>query len=648
MTYGATFEEWVTFDLLLGLTRDLLPVVSNPHAEISPDSKMKALGKTPSRYNREGHVVGFPKWTEWTSLPVDLADWSQEPDYGICIQTRRVRALDIDVGDHLPAQQIEDAWYEALGIDCPVRMRSNSGKRLLAFVVEGDLPKRRMTVEGGIIELLATGQQFVAAGEHPSGVRYTWSGGLPHTLPVISLAQLDAAWQALADRFAVEPPTSSSGLRRRGQDLTITDPVVDHLFAHGLVLDTGRDGQVFVECPWSDQHTQDNGLTQTSWMAAGSNGYERGHFSCLHAHCQARTDSEFKAAVGFDENEFEPVVDVAPPKRRRFEAVPIGQFTEGAPLTWFIKGVIPRAALGVIYGQSTAGKSFIALDLAAHIALGREWLGHRVTKARVVYVVAEGVAGSRKRNQALAHALGIDLNDLDVHIVADAPNLLKEDDGKALAAELSLIQADLVIVDTLAQTTPGANENSSEDMGLALRHCKTIHEASGATVLLIHHSGKDIAKGSRGWSGIKGACDFEGEVLRDGDDRLFKVSKNKDSSDGDEYHFKLKIEHLGVDEDLEAVTSCSVEYCAPPQRFEKIEPPKGANELAIWEALRLLSPDGVGVETETVVAAAVARLPEKRDAKGHDRRAENVRRSLKSLISARRIAQCEGEIWLEW
>ncbi|EKM5824266.1 hypothetical protein PU342_004757, partial [Salmonella enterica] len=51
--WGATPDEWFHFDLVLGRTDQLLPVVCNPGATISPNSKLKMLGKTPSLYNRD-------------------------------------------------------------------------------------------------------------------------------------------------------------------------------------------------------------------------------------------------------------------------------------------------------------------------------------------------------------------------------------------------------------------------------------------------------------------------------------------------------------------------------------------------------------------------------------------------------------------
>ena len=96
MTWGATPDDWAHFATTLYLQADLLPVVSNPGAKISPASKMRELGKTPSRYDANGLVVGIPKWTQLKSTDRDIGRWSQHSDLGICLQTRRVRAIDID------------------------------------------------------------------------------------------------------------------------------------------------------------------------------------------------------------------------------------------------------------------------------------------------------------------------------------------------------------------------------------------------------------------------------------------------------------------------------------------------------------------------------------------------------------------------
>lgn len=308
--YGASPDDWTHFDLVLGLGPDLLPVVSNPLAEIDPESKMKDLGKTPSRYNGAGRVVGIAGWTSHQASDGQIARWSRDGDLGICLQTRTVRALDIDVPDTELAEAITLFIAAHLGQQLPARMRGNSGKVLLAFTLPGGMPKRKMVVDGGIVEFLATGQQFIAIGTHPSGARYEWLGGLPDAFPELELAEFEALWSALAERFAIEPVESGElSMRKRGEHVKMHDEVADYLGAKDLVLGTDRDGALLIKCPWDADHsTGSPGDGSTVYFRAGTNGYEQGHFKCLHGHCAGRGDSDFQHAIGYLEQDFAVVV----------------------------------------------------------------------------------------------------------------------------------------------------------------------------------------------------------------------------------------------------------------------------------------------------------------------------------------------------
>ena len=310
MNYGATPQEWAHFDVALGLTEDLLPVVSNPNAVISPQSKMKGLGKTPSRYNRQREVAGIAEWTGLHATDTQVAAWSAEPDYGICIQTREVRALDIDVDDQDLANDIAAQFMASVDKVLPARTRANSGKQLRAFIVPGDLVKRSFKVEGGLVEFLATGQQFIAAGTHPSGARYEWLGGLPSELPVLTEAAFEAAWQGLVERFAIEPERVSTRRTGGGGDSDVDDEVADWLQEHWETYGIDR-GKLFVACPWKDGHSSDSGETEAAWLLAGTGGYARGHFECLHASCAARTDDDFLHATGCAAADFEDLTQLA-------------------------------------------------------------------------------------------------------------------------------------------------------------------------------------------------------------------------------------------------------------------------------------------------------------------------------------------------
>ena len=300
-SWGASKEDWAHLDLILGLGPDLLPVVSNPNAKVSPGSKMKALGKTPSIYNRVGLVAGIPKWTEKRATDAEIEKWSEVADYGICIQTRRVRAFDIDVEDSDRAMEIANGIANAfpwLKGKWSFRQRNNSGKLLLPFIMTDPLPKRSLPVHEGMVEVLGDGQQFVACGVHTSGSRYVWNNGkgLPDTFLEINSEHFEQLWDALVKKWGTGTPSIAKA-KREGQ-LTHSN-IVDDVIPYLTVLSWSNDeGKAFIECPFKSEHTGDSGETETCYQPAGTGGYERGHFKCLHAHCQGRSDDDFLEALG--------------------------------------------------------------------------------------------------------------------------------------------------------------------------------------------------------------------------------------------------------------------------------------------------------------------------------------------------------------
>lgn len=303
MRFGATPQEWITFDVLLGLTEDLLPVVSNPTAEISSLSTMKDKGKIPSKYNGGRKVVGLPDWTGFKASSEDIDVWLHEDDYGICLQTRHVRALDVDVPDITKAQEIHEFIRAFLKISLPRRYRNNSGKFLTAFRMPGMFAKRILRVDGGIIEFLANGQQFIAIGTHPSGSRYEWED--LKDFPQLNSSQFEELWTMLVLLFGTANSNERT-LRNRRDTVEMEDEILDKL----TVLGWGSQGQAHIECPFKNEHTSDSGISSTSYFPRGTQGYEQGHFVCLHAHCADRNNEAFMDALGLRLDGFELVVPV--------------------------------------------------------------------------------------------------------------------------------------------------------------------------------------------------------------------------------------------------------------------------------------------------------------------------------------------------
>lgn len=306
MGYGATQDDWNTLDLILGATRDLLPVVSNPAATVAPGSTLRDIGKVPSLYNRDGRVVGMAKWTAKEATTKDIERWMKVEDYGICFQTREWRAFDIDVDDAEVALRIADTIVKHYFPGAPVRFRQDSGRLLVVVRAAGELSKQTFKVKdgAGIVELLATGQQFIAFGTHPKGARYEWRGSIDDAYQDVGVEAVQACFDDLAKMFA-DGEATTSRTRKRDPDLDITDDEAAELEELGLVTGHGPQGQFFIDCPFAEGHsTGEAGDTSTAYFPAGTGGYEQGHYACLHASCQHRDDGDFRNALGIGLKDF--------------------------------------------------------------------------------------------------------------------------------------------------------------------------------------------------------------------------------------------------------------------------------------------------------------------------------------------------------
>lgn len=329
----------------------------------------------------------------------------------------------------------------------------------------------------------------------------------------------------------------------------------------------------------------------------------------------------------------------------RFKVLSAGAFTHLPPPTWVIKNVLLKAELAVVYGESGSGKSFFALDIGGAVARGIDWRGHKTKQGRVIFIVAEGQGGFRNRLKAYAEQHQLDLDQLGIGVIGDAPNFLRTDDIKAvIAAVKAWGPADLIFVDTLARVTPGANENAGEDMGKAINHCERLHAATGAMVVLIHHAGKDLTKGARGWSGIKGALDTEIEINRLDQDRWARVSKLKDGEgEGAEFPFRLHRVVIGRDEDGDEITSCTIEHTEA--RATGPKQPTGTKNLMVWRLIHELTEVGDAVVAEKVIVDEVVRRLPRGDSQ-KDQRPYIARRAIENLTEQGFVVVLDGLVRL--
>jgi hypothetical protein len=357
-------------------------------------------------------------------------------------------------------------------------------------------------------------------------------------------------------------------------------------------------------------------------------------------HCQPPLHAEEVDTISRSILRYPPHPQAAPPASiGAFTPIPDHAFVNRPPLEWHIKGVLPKAGLAIVYGQSGSGKSFLVLDMAAAIATGSLWHGRKTNRARAVFVLAEGAGGFQNRLKAHAADHG---RLPGISIIDRAPHLLDSAQCQQLSDEI--LQAggtDIIVVDTLMASCPGADENAAKDMGRVIDYCKQIGTTCKATVILVHHSGKDESRGARGWSGLRAAVDAEIEVTRVGVYHTARVSKLKDGEDGAEFTFKLRPIVVGMDPDGEPVRSCIVEPVTDAvQAVRRKEPREGTLPHKLLNVIRTSEPETDGwIPMRPFIDIVTKQLP---TSGSRDTRPQKIARALESLALSGHIS-VEGE-----
>lgn len=189
------------------------------------------------------------------------------------------------------------------------------------------------------------------------------------------------------------------------------------------------------------------------------------------------------------------------------------------PISWLIPNEIPAEAFGVLYGPSGSGKSFMALDYALTIA----------QTGIVIYVAAEGKHGYADRIAAWINHHKKSANGL--LLVGDAINMLEKDTVDTFISTIRQLAPKMVIIDTLARCMVGGDENSAKDVGEFIAACDKVKQATKATVLVVHHTGKNQEAKERGSSALRGASDVMIELTNSEGTITLTCSKMKDAEE---------------------------------------------------------------------------------------------------------------------
>jgi AAA domain len=274
-----------------------------------------------------------------------------------------------------------------------------------------------------------------------------------------------------------------------------------------------------------------------------------------------------------------------PPIKSKFGAMSLDQLDDaGVEYDWLVAGWLSSHDRSVLAGDSKAGKSFLALEIALCVAFGRDLFGLTTKKGGVIYQVGEGLLGFKKRLRAWRAYYGADFvrevpfrlfqRSIDIYRDFDLVDALIEE----ILAHAATFDAPLrlVVIDTLAKASIGADENAVKDMGIVFKNVERINERTGAHVMLVHHLTK--GGGVRGSTSVYAGVEQVLLLSRDEQTmiRTLTLDKQKDDEEGISLTFELQKVVLGVDQDGRQVTSCVCLAVSERERVRREEELRGS------------------------------------------------------------------------
>ena len=177
---------------------------------------------------------------------------------------------------------------------------------------------------------------------------------------------------------------------------------------------------------------------------------------------------------------------------------------------FYIQDWLPKQGKAMFYASSKSGKSFLSIQMARCIGAGLPFLGMGTERGRVLYVQFE--LGAQVLQQRM---INTGRNYDNVFVGTSFSMKLDTKAGQDyLLKALEAIEPDVLILDPFYKIISG-DESDSQDVGVILDFIdNNIIDMFGCSVVIIHHSGKDKSKGSRGSSVLGDWVDSAIEVKR--------------------------------------------------------------------------------------------------------------------------------------
>lgn len=159
---------------------------------------------------------------------------------------------------------------------------------------------------------------------------------------------------------------------------------------------------------------------------------------------------------------------------------------EPPPRQFVIEGLVPDRAVTSLYGDGGQGKSYLALRICFHVALGIPFADRQVEKRKVLYI--DGELDSEefiRRAYKVARGMGLEKPPEGIYYL-QLPGPLTE---ARIQATVNLscqeIGATFCVLDSFTMSTFGSDPKEAPDMIRVIKYLETL-----GTVLAIDHIGK--------------------------------------------------------------------------------------------------------------------------------------------------------------
>lgn len=192
------------------------------------------------------------------------------------------------------------------------------------------------------------------------------------------------------------------------------------------------------------------------------------------------------------------------------------------PMDWCVDGLFTRPSLNLLVGDPGSKKTFLALDLAACVALGKPWLDRQISVSPVLIIDEEtGFPRLSARLHGVLHAHKAP-PDVPLHFISLAGfDLRKDEEAEELTEHAQSVSAGLIIIDALADVMRGGDENSVLSVAPVFFHLRRLTEACNAAVIVLHHTNKHGL--FRGSTSISAAVDLMLSVESEANDSLIHL-----------------------------------------------------------------------------------------------------------------------------